>query len=187
VSGNVRMRIPDRIVDDKLSVVARGVVLGVERNIVKSSWSRDGSGKYICFILVHYPDKFIADMRRLTKGAKVVVSVISNSDNDIKLKVSEVNNVSVVISSAIIRIHKRNRFAKAISFFVWHVPSGSNHKVSVAIGPVQICSGSREIRLAPAKCTKSILDYLLGAKLECVVVLKGNDELGRKVSARVVF
>jgi len=37
VTGSVRRRGPDRVIDDKLSVVASGVVLGVERNIVKSS------------------------------------------------------------------------------------------------------------------------------------------------------
>ena len=33
----------------------------------------------------------------------------------------------------------------------------------------------------------TITDYLLGAKLEQTIVLKGHDEIGRKVTAKVVF
>ena len=178
---------PKRVINDQLSGVAHGVVLGVDQNIVQSSWYRDGSGKYIFFVLVHYPYELIANMRRLSKGARVIASLISESDNNIRLKVSQVNGVPVVILSAVVLIQKKNRFAKAISFFVWHVPSGSDHRVLVAIDPVHICKGSGEIRLSLDRCKKSISDYLLGAKIERVVVLKGYDDLGREISARVVF
>lgn len=187
VSGNVRSHSLVRIVDDKFSVVTVGVVLGVEQNIVKKSWARDGSGRYLCFVLVHYPDELIDDMRRLSKGARVVASVISNSDNNIKLKVSEVNNVSVIISSAIVTITKKNRFAKAISFFIWHVPDNSRHHVSVAIDPVKVCSGSAQVLLPLTGFKKDLKDYLLGAELDRVAELQGHDELGRAVSTRVKF
>jgi len=178
---------PKRVINDQLSGVAHGVVLGVDQNIVQSSWCRDGSGKYIFFVLVHYPYELISNMRRLSKGARVIASLISISDNNVRLRVSQANGVPVMISSAVVLIQKRNRFAKAISFFVWHVPSGSDHRVSVAIDPVHICNGSREIRLPFDECKKSISDYLLGAKIERVVVLKGYDCLGREVSTKVVF
>lgn len=126
-------------------------------------------------------------MRKFSKGPKVTASLISISDNNIRLKVSQVNGVPVVISSAVVLIQKRNRFAKAISFFIWHVPSGSDHRVSVAIDPVHICTGSREIRLPFDGCKKSLSDYLLGAKIEHIVMLKGHDDLEREVSTKVVF
>ena len=187
VSGNVRSHSLVRIVDDKLSVVARGVVLGVEQNIVKKSWARDGFGRHIYFVLVHYPDELIDDMRRLSKGARVVASVISNSDNNIKLKVSEVNNVSVIISSANVTITKKNRFAKAISFFIWHVSDSSRHHVSVAIDPIKVCGGSSQVLLPLTGFKKDLKDYLLGAELDRVAVLQGHDELGRAVSTSVKF
>ena len=187
VSGNVRSHSLVRIVDDKLLGVARGVVLGVEQNIVKKSWARDGFGKYICFVLVYYPDELIDDMRRLSKGARVVASIISNSDNNIKLKVSEVNNVSVIISSANVTITKKNRFAKAISFFIWHVPDSSRHHVSVAIDPVNVCGEYAQVLLQHKGFNKDLKDYLLGAELERVAVLQGYDELGRAVSTSVKF
>jgi hypothetical protein len=178
---------PKRIINDQLSGAANGVVLGVDQNIVQSSWCRDGSGKYIFFVLVHYPYERIANMRKLSKGPRVTACLISISDNNVRLKVSQVNGIPVMISSAVMMVQKRNRFAKAISFFVWHVPSGSDHRVSVAIDPVHICTGSREIMLPFDECKKSLSDYLLGANIQHIVVLKGYDDLGREVSAKVVF
>lgn len=187
VSGSVRGRGPERKVNDRLSVIAHGVVLGVEQNIVKSSWRRDASNKWIYFVLVRYPDRLIAKMRRLSKGAKVVASVISDNGCSVRLKVTEVNNVSVVLSSADVTINMRNRFAKVISFFVWKVPSGSTRNVSLALDPVCVCACSRDVLLVFDGCEKEIYDYLLGAKFERVAVLKGHDELGRAVSVRVPF
>ena len=178
---------PKRVINDQLSGTAHGVVLGIDQNIVQSSWCLDGFGKYIFFVLVHYPYERITNMRKLSKGPKVIASLISISDNNVRLRVSQANGVPVMISSAVVLIQKRNRFAKAISFFVWHVPSGSDHRVSVAIDPVHIFTGSREIMLLFDECKKSLSDYLLGAKIERVVVLIGHDDLGRKVSAKVVF
>jgi len=187
VSGSVRGKGPEREVNDRLTGIAQGVVLGVEQNIVKSSWCRDASNKWIYFILVRYPDRLIAEMRRLSKGAKVVASVISDNGCNVRLKVTEVNNVSVVLSSADVTINRRNRFTKIISFFVWKVASGSTRNVSVAFDPVRVCACSREVLLAFDDCEKEFYDYLLGAKFERVAVLKGHDELGRAVSVRVPF
>jgi hypothetical protein len=176
---------PQRTVEDRLSGVAHGVVLGVEQNIVKSSWYRDTSNRWIYFVLVRYPDRLISEMRRLSKGAKIVASVISDNGCCVRLKVTEVNGVSVVLSSAVMTINKRNRFAKAISFFAWKVPKGSTHNVSVAFSPVCICACSRELLLAFDGGQKELYDYLLGAKSDRVAVIKGHDEIGRAVSVRV--
>jgi len=187
VSGNVRGQGLKRVVNERLRGVSRGVVLGVEQRIVESSWFWDSSGKYHYFVLVRYPDTMIREMRRLSKGAKVVVSVVSVSGGDAVLRVSETNGVSVVMSSADVKVNKKYRFSKFISFCVWRVPEGSVHRVSVTLDPVKICGGSRKVRLPLSGCDKDFLDYLLGAKLERLAVLKGHDELGRTVSAQLVF
>ena len=187
VSGNVRGQGPKRVVNERLRGVSHGVVLGVEQRMVESSWWRNKSGKYHYFVLVRYPDSMIQEMRRLSKGANVVVSVVSANGGDAVLRVSETNGVSVVMSSADVKVNKRYRFSKFISFCVWHVPEGSVHRVSVALDPVKICGGSRKVRLPLSGCDKDFLDYLLGAKLECLVVLKGHDELGRIISAQLIF
>lgn len=187
VSGNVRGQGLKRVVNERLRGVSRGVVLGIEQRIVESSWLRDSSHKYHYFVLVRYPDSMIQEMRRLSKGARVVVSVVSVNGGDAVLRVSETNGVSVVMSSADVKVSKKYRFSKFISFCVWHVPEGSVHRVSVALDPVKICGGSRKVRLPLSGCDKDFLDYLLGAKLERLVVLKGHDELGRTISAQLIF
>jgi len=187
VSGNVRGEGLKRVVDDRLSKVAHGVVLGIERNIVKSSWSQNRSGKYVYFILVRYPDTKIREMRRLSKGAKIATSVLFENHKNVKIRVAEVNGVSVVLSSADLIIRKRNRFAKLISYYVIHVPKGSEKRISIAINPVRICRSSRDVTLPLSGCKKGLSGYLLGAKIEKIAVLRGHDEIGRKVSVRVVF
>jgi len=187
VIGNVRGRGPKRVVNERLRGVSHGVVLGIEQRIVESSWCRDGSHKYHHFVLVRYPDSMIREMRRLSKGAKVVISVVSINGGEAVLKVSETNGVSVVLSSADVKINKKYRFSKFISFCVWHVPEGSVRSLSVGFDPVKICDGSGKVRLSLSGCDKNFSDYLLGAKLERWVILRGHDELGRSVAAKLIF
>ena len=183
VSGNVRS--PQRSVDDQLSKVAKGVVLGVERGIVKSSMSKDVSGRHVYFILVQYSDKKIQEMRRLSNGAKVVASVVSENQNNIRLRLSEVNGVAVTLSSADVVVLKRNRYAKLISYYVMHVSKGSEARFSVPLEPVRICGGSRTVMLDMQRFEKGLGDYLLGANVTKSVTLKGFDEIGREVRVEV--
>lgn len=183
VSGDPRR--PNRRVSDKLSGVAHGIVVDVERNIVKTVW-HEHYGRYVCFILVRYPDKLIERMRRLSKGSKVVASVIGGTGGDVVLRVTEVNGVAVVLTSADVTIRKQNRYAKWISFYVWKVSKGSRGYYSVALNPIKVCGGSREIRLK-THAQKDLKDYLLGADLTHTAVLNGHDEIGRAVRVQVSF
>ncbi len=186
-SGSVRGLGPKHVVEDELSRVSRGTVLGIEKNIVDSSWCRDYSGKIVFFVLVRYPDEMIDEMRRLSKGAKIVASAGSISQETAVLKVSETNGVGVVLSSAKVEITKKYRFSKFISFCVWHVPQESSRTVSIALDPVTVCGNTQKIRLSLSGCDKVFVDYLLGAKIERVAVLKGQDELGRRVCTQISF
>jgi hypothetical protein len=183
VSGNVRN--PQRVIDDRLSGNAQGIVLDVERSVVKSSWLTDPSGKYVYFALVYYPEEKIQKMRRLSKGAQVIASVARFHRNEFNIKVTEVNGVSVVLTSADIMICKRNRFSKAVSLFVWKVPSKIEKKYSVSIDPVKVCHNSANIPLPAGVFRKSLTDFLLGAKSETVVTLNGHDEIGRLIRLKI--
>ena len=186
VSGNVRS--PRRIVDDLLTAVASGVVLGVEQGIVESSYCRDHAGRYIFFLLVRYPQDRIEMMRRLSQGAKVSASLVRLFKGSALLKVSESNGVGVVLSSIDTNIRRVNQNAGMISKFIWKVSSGSSHSYSVALDePINICGGSREVSVPLRMPEKRIKGYLLGSKFEWDVRLKGNDELGRSVVASVSF
>jgi hypothetical protein len=188
VKGNIRGKGPQRTVEENLSATAQGIVIGIARNIVKSNWSKDVSGKFVYFILVHYPEEKIREMRRLSKGSKLIATNVSDpSADDIKLKVSEMNGVSVVLTSADIIIRKHNRFSKPISLFVWKVPPELEYKILIPITPVELCGDSKQIKLPKYKSRKSSVDYFFGANFERVVILEGHDRIGRPVKVMVEF
>ena len=181
--GNVKAI--NRVVDDRLDKVSRGIVLDVEKNIVKRSCSQDSSGRYVFSVLVSYPDSKISEMRRLSRGSKVTASVISKSNGNVILRITEANGVSVNLSSADVLIEKRNRFAKFYNFCVWKVPYGSKVRRVVPFDSVNVCGESTSISLGVDQSQLEFTDYLLGAKVERSIVLHGVDELGRNVAVEL--
>jgi hypothetical protein len=178
---------PRMQIQDNFSRVASGIVLDVEKNITRASHIQNRSKKYICFILVKYPDSKIKEMRRLSRCAKIVGSVLSESGRILRVKVTETNGVAVTLSSADITVRKNNRFAKMINFCIWKVPHGSKDSFSTALNPVKICAGSSIIKIDIAGIKKGFRDYLLGAKLNCNIKINGVDEIGRPVSTSIKF
>jgi len=183
-SGNPKN--PQNSIQDNLLRTASGVVLGVEQNIVKSAWQTEQSDRYIFYILVHYPDSLIAKMRNLSLGSELLATLVGVSENNVFIRVNEVNGVSVVLTSADIKIRKQNRFAKTISIFIIQVPEEFHEKYRVELDPVRVCASSQNVRLRLPE-EKSISDYLLGAKIEYKIELKGYDEIGRPVEVHLVF
>jgi len=59
--------------------------------------------------------------------------------------------------------------------------------LSVPLSPVKVCGNSRVVRLPISGIESGFSDYLLGAKVQKVAVLKGHDEVGRDVRVKVVF
>jgi hypothetical protein len=180
VSGNIKNM--QRVIDDKLSGTAHGIVLDVEKNIVKSFWSKDGSGKFVYFVLVYYPEQKIQEMRRLSKCAEVIASVLFIRNGNVQLKISEINGVEATISSVNIKVLKKNRFAKAITMFLWHVPQITEQRYSVYFDPIIVCGNSKHTEIPLKNYPRKFTDYLLGAKIERIAVLKGYDELDRPIS-----
>jgi len=183
VAGNVRN--PVRRVDDRLLKIAKGVVLGVEKGIVESSWSKDTSGRYIYFILVMYPDRNISEMRRLSKGAKVIGRVLRAGNSGMEIRVTEVNGVAVTLSSIDVTVRKANRYAGFISYYIMKVPKGSVARFSQAIAPVRVCRNSTTVTIKLPSHEKRFSDYLLGADLDVQGIIRGFDEIGRGVSVKV--
>jgi len=178
---------PKRFVDDQLRIKSAGLIQGLEQNIVRHKWVRDFSGRYTCFVLARYPADLIREMRRLSKGSKVIATLSQTRDGKMAFKLTETNGVTVVMTSATIQVHKNNRFAKTISFFIWPVPEGSENKRSVSFIPVQICGNSTTIQLTMDSSKKELTDYFLGAKIKRSVMFKGIDEIGRSVQTSLVF
>ena len=186
LKGNIRGAGPRRTIDESISGTARGIVLDIERNIVKSTWSKDGFGNLVYFVLVRYTEEKILEMRRLSKGARLIATVVQNSDADeIILKVSEVNGVSVILTSADILIRQNNRLAKPISLFLWKVPALIEHLSSIPLDPLQICGNSANIRIPTYTRRKRLIDHMLGANFEAIFTLNGYDEIGRAVRVKI--
>jgi hypothetical protein len=184
-SGNPNSAV-GREVDERSESVLQGIVLDVPRRIVKSEVVEDSSGRYVCFILVDYPDVMVSEMRRLSRGANVSLSVVRLDKSSAVLRVHESNGVGVTITSAEVLVEKVNRFAKKISYFVIKVPEGSSERFRVSFSPVTVCKGSREVRLDLSD-EKGLSDYLLGADVRRAVTVLGTDEVGRGVVAEVRF
>ncbi len=185
VKGSVGVGI-QRNIEEGLSGSANGIVIGVDQNIVKSTWSKDDSGNFVYFILVQYPERNILEMRRLSKGARLIATGVPDPDADgITLKVSEVNGVSVILISADIIVRHHNRFAKPIALFLWKIPSIIEHRSSIPIDPVKICGNSENIQIPTDIYRESLIDHLLGANFETIVTLNGYDEIGRVVRVKI--
>ena len=114
----------------------------------------------------------------MSKGAKVIGRVIRSENGEIELCLTEVNGVAVILTSVDITVRKVNRNASFISYYIMKVPKGSQASYSKAIQPVRICGESRNITLDMKRSGKGLGDYILGADIEAVAVLRGHDEIG---------
>ena len=159
-------RNPEISFDDGLISNSHGIVVGIEKRIVKSEYSTE-NGRHICFILVHYPDSEIDRMRRLSAGSDISVDV---SLDDGKLLVSANSSNPVKFTYADIHLVRENRFADTISYFVMKVSKGSSENYRVGF------DGNRIVFIIPSG------DYLFGCKVSGRVVVHGVDEIGRSVS-----
>jgi hypothetical protein len=178
VSGDPR--IPQRSIDDYLSGTGGGLVEGVSENIVRNVVDVR-SGRYVCYMLVRYPRSLIERVRRLSKGAHVVLSA-ERVDGGIRLRITETNDVAVTFASLSVTVSKRNRFAQTISYYIWKVPAGSSQAYEVAFNPVTVRSGSASLRL-PLDLSCSVGDFFLGSDVTVSVQLRGVDEVGRVFQA----
>ena len=52
IKGNVRSEGPRRTIDENISSSASGIILDIEQNIVENTWTKNGSGNFVYFVLV---------------------------------------------------------------------------------------------------------------------------------------
>ena len=175
VSGDPRA--PKRLIDDYLRGTSGGVVEGVSENIVRSV-VHERSGRYVCYMLIRYPKELIERVRRLSKGAHVVLS--AERSDGLRLRITETNDVAVTFASAVVTVSKRNRFAKTISYYVWKVSGGSSDTVTLAFDPVTVRRSTAEVVL-PLNLDRGVGDFFLGSDVTIEVRLQGFDEVGRVV------
>ncbi len=173
--------------DDFSSNSFAGTTLNIEKNIVKTHFIKDVYGRYVCFVLVKYSQPQIAEIRRLSKGANIIASTKNNSRGAITIKVSETNNVAVILTSVTIDLEKNYSFAGFYNFCIWKVPYGYNESYKVAIDPVRIVNETSMIQIQTHHLGKNWKDIFLGTDLKYRIGISGYDEIGREVSAWTEF
>ncbi len=174
---------PQMKISDDLQKTASGIILDIEKQIVRSLYSRNSFEKHVIFILVKYPDAKIQEMRRLSKGSRLSVSVESISGSQAQIKVTESNGVSVTLGAIKGTIHKTYSFARFYNFCIWKVPYESQHSFSIAVGPISVYENSIMLELNIRQLGKDWTDWLLGASTAVTFEIKGFDEIGRPVRA----
>lgn len=183
-SGNVKNI--NRTVNDKLTRFAKGFLVGVERRIKKSSCSNTTKG-YVYFVLVHYPDHLIKEMRRLSKGASVTASIKAIQNNNLIIELTEINGVAVTFNSAMIKVTKVNTYAPFIRYYIWRVSKGSKATYTKAFKPIKVCQSTKNLTLSLNPTEKKAYEVLLGTKVTSEIYLSGVDEVGRAIKANVEF
>ncbi|MDZ7760037.1 MAG: hypothetical protein U5L00_07270 [Desulfovermiculus sp.] len=173
-----------RHVKDQLRRESSGIVLDVEQNIVRSVSIKD-RGHFVCFILVHYPETKIREMRRLSRGAKVCAWLLSKDDDQLQVQLREINNVSASISTAEMFVHKSYRLADIYNFCIWKVPENATEHMTIGLDPIQLKNSSHIISLPLQE--RGIKDVLLGASTSGKIRLKGVDQSGHPLQVTVRF
>ena len=168
---------PKRLISSNFQEKRQGIVLDVERSIVRSDCIHEND-KFVCFVLVRYPQSKIERMRRLSEGAKVTLEAQQTSDS-LTIRVTEHNGVEVLLIGLEIQIQQTNRYASLISYYIVHVPKSSSRTIHRTLG-FKLKGNSRTIKIPLT--SSSLGDLILGAECKAIIRLEGTDELGRPIS-----
>ena len=164
-----------------------GTVFGVENRIVDQAYTQDGQGRFIYFILVRFPESRIAEMARLSRGARVVAQLVSIDDGYVYVRLEEINGVRAVMDMVRITMEWKHRFADTISYYVTHVPSESKSENEISIGRTVLQGGYVEFGFPIPELDEPFADLFLGREGIGHLIFSGTDELGRPVSAGLIF
>jgi hypothetical protein len=164
--------------DEQFRYSASGFLFEIERNIASETYEQTING-IIYEMLVHFPALKIERMRRLSLGAKVLVTNIGGGIFELR----EVNRVGVVLTDIEITIIEQNRHAGIVTLFVMKVSSGDTQTVKKPLRvPVVLKSGAvRQVNLPVPTESNPFSDAILGTNRTIRMVLIGTDEVGRMV------
>lgn len=170
-----------RRVSDIFNYQASGFLSEIERNIVESRYTKTGRG-VVYEMLVHVPKRLLVELRRLSRGAKVLV----RSVDDTVYEVREVNGVTVVLTEAVYSVVETHRFAKIIDYYVMKVPLGDSRKFTKPLAePVHLKNRSVKTIKLMVPTRNIVADVLFGTKRTTKITLIGTDEVGRTVQVRI--
>ena len=168
--------------NEEFKYSASGFLTGIEGNIVSESYNDTDDG-IVCQIVAHLPAPSIDRMRRLSMGAKVLVSDLGDGIFEFR----EINGVDVTLTSAEITIHESIRFAKFINYYIMKIHPGDIRTTKVSLPePIFLKAGKvKQAHLPIPYGSTSLADALVGKTRSSKLKFIGTDELGRDVSVNI--
>jgi hypothetical protein len=171
--------------NERLTFTTRWFIRSIQQNIKKSDIQQI-QGKYICFVLIDVPPAKIARLRKLTIGPKVTARIVHKYNDRFIIEVREHNGVGVTLIDYDIMITTKNRHAGIITLFAWKVPKISSQTFkSVIQHKVSVKSNSQKFSIPNPIPGTGFKNIILGSQNQIQILLRGYDEIGRKVEVAV--
>ncbi len=175
-----------RNLEEKFIYKASGLISELEQHIVSASYHRFKHG-VVYEMLVHFPERLIKKMQRLSRGAKVIAKKV---DHD-TIELTEVNGVAVMLTEAEIVVTKRHKNAPFLNYYVMKVSDGSTNTYRRAFKkPVALKKGivwHVSHPVSGKRNKRSLVNFILGTERTESAVFIGVDEVGRPVRVPVPF
>jgi hypothetical protein len=168
--------------NEKLTYSAKWFIRSVQRTIKKSS-IQPVRGGYVCFVLLDFPPEKIKRFRQLTIGPKIGARVIKVSKDGVLIEIRENNDVQVTFTDYQIEMATKNRHADLITLFAWKVPKGSHRNIEGIFDQrISVKNNTQTFSILTPSNSTTIKNIILGAETRISILLRGYDEIGRKLS-----
>ena len=172
----------NREIEDDLRIVAKWFVKAVEQSIVRSDCVTAPNGFHTFFTLIYFPDERIKEMRKLTRGPKVMARIVSINGNTATIEMAETNGVGVTVYEYEICFLRSYKRAEFVSYYIWKVNKSKQLSYTKTLrSPVRLYESSQHIAIPLPAHSMSIGEYLLGTSQSLTIRLQGIDEIGREV------
>jgi len=168
-----------------LSYSCQWFLRSVQQNILKSH-IQDSPRGYTCYLLIHFPEDKIKELRRLSIGPKLGARIRKSGKEGIFIEVRENNGVVANVTGYQLKITTENRHAEMITLFAWKVPKKAYVEIDGVLDRKVIVKGNTEEFLIPMPATGATLKKLiLGSETRIAINLMGYDEIGRELTLPV--
>ena len=168
--------------NEKLTYSAKWFIRSIQQTVIESNIQEVGDG-YVCFVLLNFPPAKTKKLRQLSIGPKVGAGVLKMTTDGIWIEVRENNGVQVTLTDYQIEISTENRHADLITLFAWKVPKHSFRSFRRILDrKISIKNNSQTFLIRKPLSDAAFKNFILGTKTRVSIVLRGYDEIGRKMS-----
>jgi hypothetical protein len=108
--------------------------------------------------------------------------IVEETDGHVIIQVSENNGVHVTLTDYEIDMITENLYAPIITMFAWKVPDAVHHRHDgVFQSKITVKESSEVVKIPVPLSRMDLRSFLLGSETEIKVILKGYDEVGRRI------